>query len=229
MRTPRVVKEPASSEIAFTATIADNEHMPRRTSRYVVSHSQWHPTLSIERSRKDGAREVCFFSRWGTRRFLWFAIAFSSLTALGAPHKPSLLNKPAPSFARTTLNNERVDLGALRGRVVLLNFWATWCAPCQVEMPRFVSWQEKYSGQGLSIVGVSMDDDGESVQSYLRKKKLNYPVVMGDEKLGHAYGGVLGLPVTYLIDRQGVIRARYEGETHLDAMETAIRRLLKGQ
>ena len=176
--------------------------------------------------------EMTELGKVGLRRFspaFLLPMAFVSLIASGAPHKPSLLNKPAPPFARTTLDHERIDLVALRGRVVLLNFWATWCAPCQIEMPRFVTWQEEYSGQGLSIVGVSMDDDSETVQAFLRKKKLNYPVMMGDEKLGLAYGGVLGLPVTYLIDRQGVIRARYEGETHLDAMETLLRQLLKGQ
>lgn len=166
---------------------------------------------------------------WGTV-LLFLALLFVSLAnAAAAPRKASLLNKPAPPLARTSLDNQSIDLGSLRGRVVLLNFWATWCAPCQIEMPRFVAWQQKYSGQGLSIVGVSMDDDSETVQSYLRKKKLNYPVVMGDEKLGLAYGGVLGLPVTYLIDRQGVIRARYEGETHLDAMEATLRKLLQGR
>ena len=93
-------------------------------------------------------------------------------------------------------------------------------------MPRFVHWQEKYKADGLSIVGVSMDDDSEPVKALVRKWNLNFPVVMGDEKLGLAYGGVLGLPVTYLIDRQGIIRARYQGESNLDAMEAAIRQLL---
>ncbi len=154
-------------------------------------------------------------------------LALSALASLAAPAKNRLLNKPAPTFSRTSLENEPVDLAALRGRVVLLNFWATWCAPCQLEMPRFVQWQEKYNADGLSIVGVSMDDDSEPVKKFLRKRNLKYPVIMGDEKLGLAYGGVLGLPVTYLIDRQGIIRARYQGATNLNAMETVIQRLLK--
>jgi peroxiredoxin len=95
-------------------------------------------------------------------------------------------------------------------------------------MPRFVAWEDKYKADGLSIVGVSMDDSAETVHSFLRRKKLNYPVVMGDEKLGLAYGGILGLPVTYLIDRHGVIRARFQGDTDLDAMENALQRLLQG-
>jgi len=93
----------------------------------------------------------------------------------------------------------------------------------------FVQWQEKYKAEGLSVLGVSMDDDSEPVRSFLLKRKLNYPIVMGDEKLGLAYGGVLGLPITFLIDRQGIIRARYKGETNLDSMETAIRQLLRSR
>ena len=165
---------------------------------------------------------------WGTAVLvLGLTVLCVVLNASAVPRKASLINKPAPPFARTSLGNEHIDLAALRGRVVLLNFWATWCAPCQIEMPRFIAWQEKYKGDGLTIVGVAMDDDSETAGSFLRRKKVNYPVVMGDEELGLAYGGVLGLPVTYLIDRKGVIRARYQGETRLDAMETAIRRLLK--
>ncbi len=159
--------------------------------------------------------------------FLSFAMAFGLVAAFAAPRQASLLSKPAPALAGTSLDHQRVDLGALKGRGVLLNFGVTWCAPCQIEMPRVVRWQEKYKTDGLSIVGVSMADDSETVKSFLRKKSLNYPVLMGDEKLGLAYGGVLGLPVTYLIDRQGVIRAHYKGESNLDAMETTIRQLLQ--
>lgn len=147
--------------------------------------------------------------------------------AYAVPRHDSLRNKQAPPLARTGLDNQPVDLAALRGRVVLLNFWATWCAPCQVEMPRFIAWQSKYKADGLSIIGVSMDDDAAPVASFVRQRRLNYPIVIGDEKLGLAYGGVLGLPVTYLIDRQGIIRARFQGESHLDAMETAFRKLLR--
>ena len=200
--------------------------MPKRGSRSAVSYPRSATPATKtgqrgprEKSRGCGSGVLCFS----------LAIAFALSHAFAAPRRPSLLNKPAPPLVRTSLDNQRIDLAALRGRVVLLNFWATWCAPCQIEMPRFVAWQEKYASQGLSIVGLSMDDDAETVQSFMRKKRLNYPVVMGDEKLGLAYGGVLGLPVTYLIDRQGVIRARYQGETRLDVMETALRRLLDGR
>ena len=92
-------------------------------------------------------------------------------------------------------------LADFRGRVVLLNFWATWCAPCQIEMPRFSAWQARYGPEGLQVVGVSMDDEEAPVRSLVKKRKVDYPIVMGDEKLGLLYGGILGLPVT-LSDRQ---------------------------
>jgi peroxiredoxin len=162
-----------------------------------------------------------------TAILLVFAVSMAPVRAV--PRHSSLLNKPAPAFSRPSLDHQTVDLDALRGQVVLLNFWATWCAPCLVEMPRFAEWQSKYKADGLAVIGVSMDDDYAPAAAVVRKLQLNYPVVMGDERLGLQYGGVLGLPVTYLIDRQGEIRARYQGGSHVEAMETAIRKLLNSR
>ena len=138
----------------------------------------------------------------------------------------SLLHKRAPEFVRTDLDHKRLDLNAYRGKVVLLNFWATWCAPCQVEMPSFVAWQKKYGTHGLQVIGISLDDDPALVRSLVGKLKLNYPVAMGDVKLGDLYGGVLGLPVTYLIDRHGMIQAEYQGEADLGKIEMQLQLLL---
>ena len=132
----------------------------------------------------------------------------------------------APDFTLNDSSGKPVRLSELRGNVVLLNFWATWCAPCQVEIPRFIGWQSKYAAGGLQIIGVSMDDDLAPVAALVRERAVNYPVVMGDEHIGLLYGGVLGLPVTYLIDRRGIVRARYQGAADLGAMESAIRKLL---
>jgi cytochrome c biogenesis protein CcmG/thiol:disulfide interchange protein DsbE len=151
------------------------------------------------------------------------------LLVFGAPRgfaAESLLHKQAPEFARKDLHGGTIRLGSLRGKVVLLNFWATWCAPCQLEMPRFVQWQQQYGPQSLQVIGISMDDDPALVRRVDRKLKLNYPVAMGDEELGELYGGVLGLPLTFLIDRNGEVRAQFQGETDLKTIEDRLKQIL---
>jgi len=164
-----------------------------------------------------------------TRRLLAGALLAAGLAAgqaqTAAP-APSLVHKQAPQFVRRDLDGKTLDLSALRGEVVLLNFWATWCAPCQLEMPRFVAWQRQYGPGGLRVVGISMDDDPALARKVYAKLKVNYPVAMGDEQLGELYGGVLGLPVTYLIDTNGEVQAEFHGETDLDAIEAQIKLLL---
>jgi cytochrome c biogenesis protein CcmG, thiol:disulfide interchange protein DsbE len=145
------------------------------------------------------------------------------------PASAKLLNRPAPPFARTDLNGSRISLRQYRGKVVLLNFWATWCPPCRVEMPRFMRWQTQYGPQGLQVLAISMDDDASPVRDFLHRLRPNYPVLMGDAQLGERYGGVLGLPVTFLIDRDGVIRARIDGQSDLRVMERKIRALLEAR
>lgn len=137
-----------------------------------------------------------------------------------------LLHKPAPAFSRSDFQHRKVDLRSYKGKVVLLDFWATWCAPCLVEIPHFTAWQKQYGPRGLQVVGVSMDDDPAAALKVYEKLKINYPVVMGDEKLGNSYGGVLGLPVAFLIDRMGVIQAQFQGETDLKIVEKQIIKLL---
>lgn len=152
------------------------------------------------------------------------------LTVLAAQAESArLLHKPAPRFVRTTLDGHRISLAALRGKVVLLSFWATWCTPCQAEMPRFIDWQTRYGPTGLQIVAVSLDDEAKEVRTFLAERRMNYPVVMGDVRLARAYGGILGLPVNFLIDRHGNVAAIVQGESDLGAMEDNLRRLLEKQ
>lgn len=154
------------------------------------------------------------------------AASLSAGAVQSAPSSSLPAYKPAPEFVRTTLDHRRIDLNAYRGKVVLLDFWASWCAPCQLEMPRFVAWQNRYASRGLQVIGISMDDDPALARQACRKLKLNYPVAMGDAKLGELYGGILSLPITFLIDTHGDIRARYEGEADLNQMERRLQSLL---
>lgn len=139
----------------------------------------------------------------------------------------NLINKSAPEFARPAFDGGKLDLAEYRGKVVLLNFWATWCAPCQTEMPVFSAWQRRYGAEGLQVIGISMDDDAAPARKLAKRLKLNYPVAMGDAPLGELYGGVEGLPLTLLIDRGGVVRAVFQGETSPEAMETQLKTLLR--
>jgi thiol-disulfide isomerase/thioredoxin len=169
-------------------------------------------------------------SRGSCRRLflagLLLAAGLAALSPLASFAADSLLNKEAPPIVRKDLNGGTINLAHYRGKVVLLNFWATWCAPCQVEMPTFSNWQRRYGPQGLQVVGISMDEDAAPVRRLVARLRLDYPVAMGSARLGERYGGVLGLPLTYLIDRNGKVRARFQGGSDLAAMEKQLRLLL---
>ena len=158
--------------------------------------------------------------------FLLLLSGASPLAAQTAASAPTA-NGIAPNFSRLDLSHKRIALTSYRGKVVLLNFWATWCAPCLVEMPAFTEWQRRYGSDGLQVIGISMDDAAPEVIATVAKLKLNYPVLMGDEHVGAAYGGILGLPDTFLIDRRGKIRARYQGAADLARIQSDIESLLK--
>jgi thiol-disulfide isomerase/thioredoxin len=116
----------------------------------------------------------------------------------------------APAFQLTTLDAQPLSLAALRGKVVLVDFWATWCGPCRDEVPKLVELQRTYGPRGVQLVGLSMDDDAEKVKAFYRELHMNYPVALADAKLGERFGGVLGLPVKFLVDRQGRLVGRLD-------------------
>jgi peroxiredoxin len=136
------------------------------------------------------------------------------------------VGESAPDFQRADLDGKQLALSSYRGRVVLLNFWATWCEPCRDEMPVFSSWQSKLQAKGLRVVGISMDDDAGQVKKFLKQYPVSYPIAMGDAALAKQLGGVLGLPLSYLIDAQGKVVARYQGEVDLPTLQMKIESLL---
>jgi thiol-disulfide isomerase/thioredoxin len=118
--------------------------------------------------------------------------------------------KPAPELQLTTLDGASLTLSALRGKVVLIDFWATWCGPCRDEAPKLVELQREYGPRGVQLVGISMDDDAEKVKAFYREWHMNYPVALGEAAVGERFGGVLGLPAKFLVDKQGRLLGRLD-------------------
>ena len=114
--------------------------------------------------------------------------------------------KPAADFTLRDANGAPVKLSDYRGKVVLLNFWATWCGPCTLEIPWFIEFEQQYKTQGFAVIGVSMDEEGwNAIKPYMAAHKMNYRVLLGDDSVSQLYGGVESLPTTFLIDRQGKV------------------------
>jgi cytochrome c biogenesis protein CcmG, thiol:disulfide interchange protein DsbE len=132
----------------------------------------------------------------------------------------------APNFVRTDLEGHLLRLDQFRGRVVLLNFWATWCGPCVEEIPAFSRWQHKFGGGSLQVIGVSMDDDEGGVKRFIAKHRVAYPIVMGDAKLGESFGGIYGLPQSLLIDAQGRIVYRSVGQSNIEILRSKLSALI---
>ncbi len=135
--------------------------------------------------------------------------------------------QPAPDFELKDLNGNTVRFADLRGKAVLLNFWATWCPPCKVEIPWFIELQKQYGPQGLQIVGVAMDDAGpDAVAKFARDMGINYTVLFGNDKVADAYGGVQALPTSFYIGRDGKFVSRVYGLVSHGEVESNIRAAL---
>lgn len=133
----------------------------------------------------------------------------------------------APTFVLKRADGTTVSAAGLKGQVVLLNFWATWCAPCRVEMPWFEEFSKKYRARGLVVLGISLDEGGwKTVQPVLGKLKITYPIVLGDSRVAKSYGMGELLPATFLIDGAGKIRFVKEGFGNKDEFERTIETLL---
>jgi thiol-disulfide isomerase/thioredoxin len=133
----------------------------------------------------------------------------------------------APDFSLESLDGKTMRLSDFRGKAVLLNFWATWCAPCKIEMPWFIDLQKEYASQGLQIVGVAMDDASkEDIAEFAKDMGVNYPILIGKESVGQEYGGVNGLPESFLIARDGHIVDRIIGLRGKAEIEDSIKKAL---
>jgi peroxiredoxin len=150
------------------------------------------------------------------------------LSVSAASVKAEKERRAAPDFALKDAEGKLVHLSDYRGKVVLLDFWATWCGPCKIEIPWFMDFQRQNQEKGLVVLGVSMDDEGwEIVKPYLASMKVNYRVVIGNDHTAQLYGGVDALPTTFLIDRDGKIAAVHVGLVDRKDFENGIDELLR--
>ncbi len=156
-------------------------------------------------------------------------------TTSEAEHAPetSAINGSTPNlgkaglFVLPTLDGDIFDLSEHFGEVVVLNFWATWCAPCLEEIPGFVRLQSELGGKGLTFIGISVDEDGrEVVDPFVEHLKINYPIAMDDGDVAASYKGNLVIPSTFVIDRVGNVRGRYIGAVTFETLVPTLRTLL---
>jgi len=148
------------------------------------------------------------------------------------PERAIFVSKPAPELKLKDLNGKDLALSDLRGKVVFVNFWATWCGPCQEEIPSLIEMQNKYASKGFTVLGIAMDDEGKNlVAPFVAKEKydvngqqllINYPVVIGDDEATDKFGGILGYPTSFLISRSGKQLMKFQGPPDLDLVEKAV-------
>lgn len=155
------------------------------------------------------------------RSLVTVAVSIVSLTAAGS-------RAPAPPFSLIDTGGAPLSLSQYKGKVVLLDFWATWCTGCKVEIPWYMQFSDKYKRDGLVVLGVAMDDTWQAVKPFVKEKKMNYPVVLGNKGIATQYG-LTSMPKTLLIDRDGRIAWSFTGIVNRDRFENELKSLLAGR
>ncbi len=144
------------------------------------------------------------------------------------PVKEESKRQEAPDFELKDVDGKTVRLSDYRGKVILLDFWATWCGPCKMEIPWFMEFERKYKERGFAVLGLSMDDDGwQSVKPFIQDMGMNYRVMIADEHTGDLYGGIEALPTAFLIDREGRVAIEHVGVSSRRDFEDGIEKLLE--
>lgn len=133
---------------------------------------------------------------------------------------------PAPDFALKTTDGKVIKLSDFRGKVVIVDFWATWCPPCRAEIPDFIKLYSNYKDKGFQMLGISLDQGGlNDVIPFMKKYGINYPIMLGNDEVVAAYGGIRGIPTTFVIDKKGNVRAAFEGYRPASVFESLVQKL----
>jgi len=166
---------------------------------------------------------------------LWPLVAIGAIFLMLRTQQPSATSTPeptrgsasgnAPAFTLTDIQGRNVSLSDFRGKVVILDFWATWCPPCKREIPDFINLQSEYASKGLQVVGIALDEP-DKVRLFARQNGMNYPVLLGTDQIAAQYGGIDGIPTTFIVDREGNIVNRFEGFRPREDFEAEINKLL---
>ena len=167
------------------------------------------------------------------RRLAVVAVAVVLVATADAQNLPAQPCEPLAGpanleFTLKDLNGRDVRLSDYRGKVLMVNFWATWCAPCRIEIPGLKDLHARYSGRGLEVIGIDVDEPASTIRPYVREMQMNYPVLIGQgrEDVKDALGPLVGVPTTLVIDRSGTVCKRYVGFALTSTLEDLVRRLL---
>ena len=160
--------------------------------------------------------------------YVTLSIVAGILFLAGPLQQAGAATTAAPEWQLNDPDGNAVKLSDFKGKVVILDFWATWCPPCRAEIPGFIALQKQYAARGLTVVGVSLDTDGASVvKAFVKRAGMNYPIVIGDEKIASDYGGITAIPTTFVLDRNGNIVTSHQGYASQVVFESEIRPLLE--
>ncbi len=155
------------------------------------------------------------------------ALSVAAVVLLFTGSAPNTPQGKAPNFSLKTSDGKVVELSKLKGKTVVVNFWATWCGPCRAEIPGFLEVYSKYKSKGLEIVGISLDQGGwADVNPFVKKFNITYPVVLGDDKVARLYGNIDAIPTTFIVDKTGSIVKQHVGYMKAQDFEALVKGLL---
>jgi thiol-disulfide isomerase/thioredoxin len=182
----------------------------------------------VERVSSANARKRAALSLVSIGIALLTAVSWAHCSETAGEDQAGLLAKAAPDFTLTNLSDKPVRLSDFKGKIVLLDFWATWCVPCREEIPAFIQLQKQYAGKGFTVLGIALDDEGAAVvKPFAQKLGVNYPLVIGNTRVAAAYGGIQAVPTAFLIGRDGRILKTFLGARGQSEWEQIIQSALQ--